>query len=98
MKHTITGFVTLRPCNIEDASLVEFWPFDPRKYKHMAEYVVVKEHSFEVEVPDDFDPRPEMIKALQAKQQKARADFEKLCTDIQRQISEWQALEFNGDK
>ena len=50
----------------------------------------------EFEVPDDFDPRPAQIKALQEKQTKAAADFHALQTDIMRQINELQALEMTA--
>ena len=93
MKRTIKGYVTYTKRAWETQPEINFFNFDPRKESHMVDYVVVKQQEIEIEVPDDFDPRPAQIKALEAQQQKARADFEKLCTDIQRQISELQALE-----
>jgi hypothetical protein len=56
--------------------------------------VPVREHSFTAEVPADFDPRPGMVEALQAKKRQLQAEFTKSVTDIERQISELQALEF----
>lgn len=47
----------------------------------------------EFEVPDDFDPRPAQIKALQKKQTEAAAAFHAMNTEIMRQINELQALE-----
>ena len=47
----------------------------------------------EFEVPDDFDPRPEQIKALQKKQTEAAAAFHAMNTEIMRQINELQAVE-----
>lgn len=96
MKRTIKGFITYRKCYFEEEPEINFLVFDPRGVAGFEGYVVVKTHEIEIEVPDNFDPRPELIKSLQEKQQKARADFEKLCTDIQRQISELQALEHSA--
>jgi hypothetical protein len=45
------------------------------------------------EVPDDFDPRPAQVKALQAKEQELRAQFAAAVTEIHRQISQLQAIE-----
>ena len=92
MKHTITGYVTYEKARHMDKPRIDFQTWKPGKHSIPA-MVVVCEHSIEVEVPDDFDPRPDLIKGLEEQQQKARADFEKLCTDIQRQISELTCLE-----
>jgi hypothetical protein len=45
------------------------------------------------DVPDDFDPRPAQVKALEAKERELRAQFAAAVTDIQRQISQLQAIE-----
>ena len=50
----------------------------------------------EFEVPDDFDPRPAQIKALQEKQSKAAAAFHAMNIEIMRQINELQALEMTA--
>ena len=92
MKHKITGYVTYEKSKYDGKPNIDFVTYKPTQ-KIWPDTVIVCEHSIEVEVPDDFDPRPELIKGLQEQQQKARADFEKLCTDIQRQISELTCLE-----
>lgn len=91
-KHTIKGFVTYEKSRYDDAPRIDFMSYKP-SLSLWPDMVIVSEHSIEVEVPDDFGPRPELIEALKAKQQEARAEFENLCTDIQRQINELQALE-----
>ena len=48
----------------------------------------------EIEVPDDYDPRAQQIAALEKQKQKIMADFQKSVTDINRRISELQALEY----
>ena len=55
--------------------------------------VLIKPVEFEVEIPDDFDPRPAQIKALEEKQKQAAAAFQTMNTEIMRQISQLQALE-----
>ena len=94
-KHIINGYVTYEKGPHATKPRINFYTFKP-KPENWPYLVIVSEHSIEVEVPDDFDPRPELVKSLQEQQKKARADFEKLCTDIQRQISELQALEFTA--
>ena len=49
---------------------------------------VICAHEFEVETPDDFDPRPQQVAALQAAKQKVRAEFAARITEIEKQISE----------
>lgn len=56
----------------------------------------VGEQEIEIEVPDNYDPRAQKIAALQALQQKAAADYQKTVTEIQRRISELQAIEFTA--
>ena len=65
--------------------------FDPTPYTD--EKVVVKQQVFDVDVPDDFDPRPQMVKALEAEKEKARADFAKRVMEIDKRINELLALE-----
>ena len=53
----------------------------------------VGEQEIEIEVPDNYDPRAQKIAALEKHKQKVMADFQKSVTDINRRISELQALE-----
>ena len=55
--------------------------------------VFVTEHTTTVEVPDDFDPRPQQVAALEAAKQKARAEFQARITEIDRQIQSLMAIE-----
>ena len=56
----------------------------------------VGEQEIEIEIPDNYDPRPAKIAALQRDLQKAAADYQKSVTDIQRRIAELQAIEFTA--
>lgn len=55
--------------------------------------IFVKEHLTTVEVPDDFDPRPQQVAALEAAKQKARAEFQARITELDRQIQSLLAIE-----
>ena len=55
--------------------------------------VFIKEHTTTVEVPDDFDPRPQQVAALEAEKREARAKFQARITEIDRQIQSLMAIE-----
>jgi len=55
--------------------------------------VFVTEHTTTVEVPDDFDQRPQQVAALEAAKQKARDEFQERITEIDRQIQSLLAIE-----
>ena len=61
-----------------------------------ADCVMVKPLQIEVDMPDDFDPRPQRIDALREKQKKAAAAFLAFTTETLRQINELQALEMTA--
>ena len=73
----------------------ELLPWDCRTWDALSVdgRVFVKEHTTTVEVPDDFDPRPQQVAALEAEKQKARAEFQKRITEIDRQIQSLMAIE-----
>tara|TARA_R110000868_G_scaffold8513_3_gene44079 strand:- start:20629 stop:20910 length:282 start_codon:yes stop_codon:yes gene_type:complete len=56
----------------------------------------VGEQEIEVDVPDNYDPRAQKIAALEKYKQKVMADFQKNVADINRRISELQAIEFTA--
>jgi hypothetical protein len=57
-------------------------------------HIYVGSQEVEIDVPDNYDPRPSQISALQESLKKAAADYQKSVTDIKRQIAELQAIEF----
>ena len=82
------------------AKLPSIYPA-PWEFRHFepspdSENVAVQPHTITVEIPADFDPRPGMVKALEAKKDKARAEFAALVTQIDRQINELTAIECAG--
>jgi hypothetical protein len=88
MKTTITGFINYKPCAY---SGVEQFHFQPCKMENYG-YITVMPFSIEVDIPDNFDPRAEQVKALQAEKVKLMADFHNRCTEIERQISKLTAI------
>ena len=89
----IKGFVFCRLiCGKPEFELL---PWDCRTWDALSVdgRVFVKEHLTTVEVPDDFDPRPQQVAALEAEKQKARAEFHARVTEIDRQIQSLLAIE-----
>lgn len=93
MKQTVNGFITWRPAMYGSPTpSIDFLTFDPRTSGVFSDRVVVREHSIEIEVEDDFDPRPTLRENLRAEEQQVRADFAKRIIQIQRKIGELEAI------
>ena len=94
MKVTVKGFVFWRK-DYQEEGVFELLPWDCREWDETGRdgRVFVKEHTTEIEVPDDFDPRPQQVAALIAEKQKARAEFLARVTEIDRQIQSLLAIE-----
>lgn len=90
-KHIIDGFITWRHDTWMDHPEIDFLTYDPKLAGSDA--VVVRPHSFEVEVPDDFDPRPAQIAALREKREKAAATFSAYVAEIDASIAKLLAIE-----
>ena len=56
----------------------------------------VGEQEVEVEVPDNYDPRPGQIAALEKQRTKVMADYQKMVTEINDRISKLLALEYTA--
>jgi hypothetical protein len=92
-KHTINGFVTWQKYEWEDKPTIGFYDFDPGPPTDPHSRVVVCAHSFEVGVPDNFDPREKQVAGLVAEKQKARAEFAARITELDAQINKLLCLE-----
>ena len=57
------------------------------------DYALISEHEFEVEIPDDFDPRPQQVASLKAEKQKVMADCQVKIDAIDDQISRLTCIE-----
>ena len=96
MKTVIKGFIIQQQYSWQEKATITFTTHDyiaaPINIGHQITAVIC-EHEFEVETPDDFDPRPQQVAALQAAKQKVRAEFAARIDEIERQISELTCLE-----
>ena len=94
MKVTVKGFVFWKK-DYREKGVFELLPWDCREWGETNSdgRVFVKEHTTEIEVPDDFDPRPQQVAALEAEKQKARAEFQARVTEIDRKIQSLLAIE-----
>jgi hypothetical protein len=90
MKVSIKGYVTYSDPIWAEEPAYSFYTFDPSEYSNL---VIVMQHTFEVEIPDDFDPRPGQIAALKAQKERVQAEFSKRVMDIDTQINSLLALE-----
>lgn len=89
--HTIDGFITWRHAAWMDHPEVGFLTYDPEEFD--LDSVAIRAHSIEVEVPDDFDPRPAQVAALREKREKAAATFSAYVAEIDASISKLLAIE-----
>lgn len=95
MKVTIKGYLYAEPdACARERTAVRFgftmYEPDPAIWK---DRVTVREHSFEVDVPDDFDPRPGMIASLQAQKVAARASLAAHIKELDDRIQSLLAIE-----
>lgn len=61
------------------------------------EYVPIRKQTFEVEIPDDFDPRPQQINSLRKQQEQILAEATAKATNIEEQIQRLLCLEAPKD-
>jgi len=90
MKVTIKGYITCQQYAWDDKPTFSFYSFDPTSYDSST--VKVMEHEFEVEVPDNFDPRPGQVAALEAKKKEIQAEFAAKVKQIEDQINSLLAI------
>ena len=93
MKIKITAHIYYFKYSWEDEGKYQLWfgkldDDDTRTY--------IGEQEVEVEVPDNFDPRPRQIAALQRQRGKVMADYQKTVDQINERISNLQALEYTA--
>jgi hypothetical protein len=95
MKHTITGHLYWQHNKYLKAPRITFSEYDKREWKEDSRdgNVHITEYSFEVDVPDDFDPRPAQIAALNAEIKSVRAEFTARINELQAQKARLLAIE-----
>ncbi|KVP76890.1 hypothetical protein WM08_14970 [Burkholderia ubonensis] len=92
MKVTIKGFIFAEP-NIAGNLVYTFAEYD--RSQLVSNVVKVREHSFEVEVPDNFDPRAALIANLEREKKKLQAEFNARVVELNGRIQSLLAIE-NG--
>jgi hypothetical protein len=90
MKKQIKGYITFR--DTYGRQEFDFLTYDPTQFAHN-DRIVVRQETIEVEIPDDFDPRPEQVRMLQEQQQKVRAEMSARINELQERINKLLALE-----
>lgn len=93
-KHTITGFVYTTKYEWDSKTSVNFLPFAPIEDEETA---IVGPHSFEVEVPDDFNPIPQQVAALEEKKRLARLALAKELADLDDRIGKLTCITFAAE-
>ena len=104
MKKTITipGFIYARKPDETDYILKEKnvidgvkYLFDSFQFSPKSEvFTKVCDFELKFDLPESFNPVESFIANLNAEKKKAMADFQARCTEIDRQISQLQAIEF----
>jgi hypothetical protein len=98
-KHTITGYLYHVQYDFQpDEQFAVVFNSSKTMGEHDPDWTFFREHSFEVELPDDFDPRPSKLAALEAQKARIRADFHSRIAEIDEQISKLQALTYSGSE
>lgn len=88
MKVKIEAWVLFTPSG--SGGRFQLFPFEMES----AGYVTVNKQEFEVEVPDDFDPRTKQVELLRKEKERINGEFAKRVTQIDEQINRLTALEF----
>ena len=93
-KHIVKGYVTFQQSRYSKVPEIGF-----QMYKPSAEYspdkVVVAEQEIEVEVTDNFDPRPQLVAALKEKKKLMEAQFAASVKEINDRIQSLLAIDMS---
>jgi hypothetical protein len=90
MKIKTTIYVYYQKYDWEDKGSYQVFSFKA----NYVDSTFVCEQEVEIEVPDNYDPTPQKIAALEAEKAKAMSDFNETVMKINAQISKLQALEY----
>jgi hypothetical protein len=99
MNATLKGFIMasktqrydIEKMQYMDEMVFLFSHYDSSRYNK--EEVMVCEHSFDVEVPDGFDPRAGLVANLEREKKKITAEYQARITEINGQIQSLLAIE-----
>jgi hypothetical protein len=91
MKKIITGFVVAQQYPWDDEPSFTFIGFDPVEHE-IDNYIPVCAHSFEIEIPNDFDVRPHQIATLEKKKRELREKFAMAVKEVDDRINSLLAI------
>ena len=93
--HQIKGYVYWQQTRNMAKPVFVFDRYDRRKWDESSRdgHVFIGEQTIEVEVPDDFDPRPQMVASLDAEIAQVRAAMSVRIKELQEQKNRLLALE-----
>jgi|GEM_PF-2059694 len=98
-KHTIKGYIVWEKWHSDEQGKFGFAHYKPStEQSTYVDRVLVCEHSFEVDVPDDFDPTPGLIASLEAQKTELRLKLARELMEIDTRISKLQALPMAGSE
>ena len=76
------------PGHVRNGLKYSFWEYE----KMGGAFALVAPHTITLEIADNFNPNSQFIEALEAKKKSAMAEFQCRITEIDRQISQFQAI------
>lgn len=91
MKTKIDGHIFMKVWKHVTTPTLSFFSFDAAESD--PSYVKVMDHTIEIDIPDDFDPRAQIVANLEAEKRKAEAEFAKRIRDLNAQIQSFLAIE-----
>jgi hypothetical protein len=95
---TVTGFAHCRPASnwqAGDSNVIDGFQFGYCHIKLEGDgYIPAGTATLTIEVPDDFDPRMGVVDALKDQKQKLMAEFQSRINEIDKQISQYTAIEY----
>jgi hypothetical protein len=100
-KQTVKGFMFMEfEYDWEDFSIERQWRprWLPFKADDSADRVFIKEMSVEFDIPDDFDPIPKQVAALEAEKREALAEYQSKVASINERLSKLQAITYTPEE
>jgi len=99
-KQTVKGFMFME--YVSDWAHGDYekkwWPrWIEYKPDDNADRVFIKEMAVEFDVPDDFDPIPKQVAALEAEKRAALAEYQSKVADINERLSKLQAITYDPE-
>ena len=92
MKQLIKGFIYYVKYDFSEKPVLK-WSDSTTMGRADPDWVMVGPHDFTIECPDDFDPRPQQVAAIDEKLQQIRAEFTARIAELQEQRNRLLCLE-----